>query len=412
MEQDQALKMERWTTAFASYGWEQMQDKLNQRVIGKKETIRLACLTMLAGGHLLLEDVPGVGKTLLARSLAQIADSSFRRIQMTPDMMPADITGSMVLHPSTGELRYSEGPLQAHVVLVDELNRASSRTQAALLEAMEERSVTVDGVTRALPKPFMVIATQNPFVFEGTYRLPEAELDRFMMKLSIGYPEVHAEADMLVREQSKGEIERIQRPVLTTEEWSLLIQRRRSIHVDAVLCRYISELVQATRRHDQVELGVSPRGSVALMQAAQAQALVSGRSYVIPEDIKALAVHVLAHRLVLRSSQHMTAEDVIQEVVHQISVPSFSKEARVSQERVKPHDILYSRTRMGSETQAVRAWLPPRETGEWEVSVRNPGGDSQESLKQDSDIDTSSKHQVSPRRRSKEGGSWFRGLFR
>ncbi|WP_206110255.1 AAA family ATPase [Paenibacillus aquistagni] len=411
MEQDQSLKMERWTAAFASYGWEQMQDKLNQQIVGKKEAIRLACLTMLAGGHLLIEDVPGVGKTLLARSLAQIADSSFRRIQMTPDMMPADITGSMVLHPSTGELRYSEGPLQAHVVLVDELNRASSRTQAALLEAMEERAVTVDGVTRPLPQPFMVIATQNPFVFEGTYRLPEAELDRFMIKLSIGYPEVHAEADMLVREQSKGEGGRIPRPVLTTAEWGLLIARRRSIHVDAVLCRYISELVRATRQHEHVELGASPRGSVALMQAAQAQALLSGRSYVIPEDIKELAVHVLSHRLVLRSSPHMSPEQVIREVVHQTAVPSFSKEARSLQEgrSQAPEASPYSQQQAGTGS-LDRAWPSASAPSRLANDASEATPNSPEADIVDSGPEWSSGR--SRTRRSKEGSSWFRGLFR
>ncbi|WP_084159114.1 AAA family ATPase [Paenibacillus taiwanensis] len=318
-----------WTSTFVQYGWEQMQQRLNEVIIGKPEPVRLACLTMLAGGHLLLEDVPGVGKTLLARALAQLADGTFRRIQMTPDMMPADITGSMVLDPATGVLRYSEGPLAANVVLADELNRAPARTQAALLEAMEERAVTVDGVTRPLPEPFMIVATQNPLAFEGTYRLPEAELDRFMTRLSLGYPDVQGEADMLVREQNR--MERVARPriqpVFTPEEWALLIRRIRCIHVDDTLCRYMADIAQATRTHDQIVLGVSPRGTVALMQAAQAQAFLSGRTYVIPDDVKIIAAPVLAHRLVLKhaaSSDH--AAHVIRDTISSIPIPSFTIE--------------------------------------------------------------------------------------
>ncbi|MCG7408425.1 MoxR family ATPase [Paenibacillus sp. ACRRX] len=319
-----------WTSTFVQYGWEQMQQRLNEVVIGKPEPVRLACLTMLAGGHLLLEDVPGVGKTLLARALAQLADGTFRRVQMTPDMMPADITGSMVLDPATGVLRYSEGPLAANVVLADELNRASARTQSALLEAMEERSVTVDGVTRPLPEPFMIVATQNPLAFEGTYRLPEAELDRFMTRLSLGYPDVHGEADMLVREQSR--IERVTRPrvqpVFTPEEWALLIRRIRCIHVDDTLCRYMADIAQATRTHEQVVLGVSPRGTVALMQAAQAQAFLSGRAYVIPDDVKVIAAPVLAHRLVLKHALSQdTAGNVIRETIASIPIPSFTRQS-------------------------------------------------------------------------------------
>ncbi|MGZ9586789.1 AAA family ATPase [Paenibacillus marinisediminis] len=321
---------EAWTSAFVKYGWQHMIDRLNQVVVGKPETIRLACLTMLAGGHLLLEDVPGVGKTLLARTMARLVDSSFRRVQMTPDTMPADITGSMMFEPASGQLRYSEGPLQAHVVLADELNRAPARTQSALLEAMEERAVTVDGVTRPLPQPFMLIATQNPLAFEGTYRLPEAELDRFMMRLSLGYPAVQDEADMLLREQARSDYSasaRSVQPVLTTAEWALLIRRTRAVHMDAVLCRYIADMAQASRQHADVMLGVSPRGAIAWMQCAQAQALFNGRVYVTPDDVKAVAVPVLAHRLVLAPSARTDAEAVVRSILQMVQVPNFKSRA-------------------------------------------------------------------------------------
>lgn len=366
-EQGGLSNREAWTSAFVKYGWQQMIDRLNQVVVGKPEAVRLACLAMLAGGHVLLEDVPGVGKTLLARTMARLVDASFRRVQMTPDTMPADITGSMMFDPATGQLRYVEGPLQAHVVLADELNRAPARTQSALLEAMEERAVTVDGVTRPLPQPFMLIATQNPLAFEGTYRLPEAELDRFMMRLSLGYPAAQDEANLLLSEQARsgysagtGQVQ----PVLTTAEWALLIRRARAVHMDAVLCRYIADMAHRSRHLDAVLLGISPRGTIAWMQAAQAQALFSGRSFVTPDDVKAIAVPVLAHRLLLAPSANQDAAQVIRGIMQAVPVPSFnargSSLAGQSAEGAPAHDGADAAMELGYQPRTEKR--PAKET--------------------------------------------------
>ncbi|MCY9578269.1 AAA family ATPase [Paenibacillus alvei] len=314
-----------WMTEFAQRGWVSYLERMEQVIIGKREVVKMAGISMLSGGHILLEDVPGVGKTVLARALARIAGGTFRRIQMTPDMMPADITGSMVWEPSTGELRYSEGALQANVVLADELNRAPARTQSALLEAMEERMVTVDGTTRPLPDPFMLIGTQNPHHFEGTYRMPEAEADRFMMRLSIGYPHAEQEADMLLRHQDEQPLLRL-KPLWTPEEWRLLVRRVQSVHVDEVLCRYMAELALATRVHEATTLGVSPRGTLALMRASQAHAWIEGRTYAVPDDVQAVAIHVMSHRLLLQPQvvrSGVLAEEIVLEVLQHTAVPGF-----------------------------------------------------------------------------------------
>ena len=403
-----ATNREAWTSAFVKYGWHQMIDRLNRVVVGKPEPVRLACLTMLAGGHLLLEDVPGVGKTLMARTLARLVDASFRRVQMTPDTMPADITGSMIFDPASGQLRYGEGPLQAHVVLADELNRAPARTQSALLEAMEERAVTVNGVTRPLPQPFMLIATQNPLAFEGTYRLPEAELDRFMMRLTLGYPAVQDEADMLLREHAKSDAgsaaARVQ-PVLTTSEWALLIRRTRAVHIDAVLCRYIADMTQASRQHREVMLGVSPRGAVAWMQAAQAQALFSGRMYVTPDDIFAIAEPVLAHRLVMQPGSRIDAAAVIRSLFQTVQVPSFNK-----QSKRQAADANRSNT---NTTQAVneRAVIHPADTP---VSAGRQTSVVADETWNDSEMQAAPQQTYSRRadKRSSDGHGWFKGLFR
>ncbi|MCM3342769.1 MoxR family ATPase [Paenibacillus sp. MER TA 81-3] len=354
-----------WLAAFAERGWTSFMERLEQVVVGKREVIRLAGLAMLSGGHILLEDVPGVGKTLLARTLAQVAggsfrriqmtpdmmpaditgsmmwepsSGSFRRIQMTPDMMPADITGSMMWEPSSGSLRYSEGALHANVVLADELNRAPARTQSALLEAMEEGTVTVDGVTRALPQPFLVVATQNPIAFEGTYRMPEAEMDRFAMRLSLGYPQADQEADMLLRQQEGTPLRRL-KPLWSPEEWQLLIERVRQVHLDVVLCRYMADLADGTRCHPAVKLGVSPRGTLALMRVAQAHAWVEGRTYAVPEDVQAVALPVLAHRLLLQREASLagaTEEEVLAEVLLHTAVPGFPTGAKGAGRPAKP----------------------------------------------------------------------------
>jgi len=314
-----------WLAEFAQRGWIAYLERMEQVIVGKREVITMAGLAMISGGHILLEDVPGVGKTVLARAMARVTGGAFRRIQMTPDMMPADITGSMVWEPSSGELRYSEGALQANVVLADELNRAPARTQSALLEAMEERMVTVDGMTRPLPDPFMLIGTQNPQYFEGTYRMPEAEADRFMMRLSIGYPHAEHEADMLLRQREEHPLLRV-KPLWTPEEWRLLVRRVHMVHVDEALCRYMADLALATRTHESVALGVSPRGTLALMRAAQAHAWVEGRTYAVPDDVKAVAVYVLAHRLQLHNHAlraGIVAEEIVLEVLGHTAVPGF-----------------------------------------------------------------------------------------
>ncbi|MBD8500836.1 AAA family ATPase [Paenibacillus arenosi] len=314
-----------WTSSFVQHDFPQLLEQLQQIVVGKPEVFRLACITMLCGGHLLLEGAPGVGKTLFARTLAQVTAADYRRLQMTPDMLPADVTGSMVFDPKGGELRYSGSPLDAHIVLADELNRASTRTQAALLEAMEEGTISVDGITRKLPEPFMLIATQNPLSFEGTYRLLEAELDRFLMRLTIEYPDPEMESDMLIQQLAYEGYTRKVRAVLTPEEWLLIRKRIRKQHVDAAICRYIVELVQATRSHADVRLGVSPRGSAALLRASQAEAFLHGRDYVIPADVQAVAVPVLAHRLQLRGGEDAAERQasIIQELLLSAPVPTF-----------------------------------------------------------------------------------------
>lgn len=405
-----ASNKEAWTSAFVKYGWQQMIDRLNKVVVGKPEAVRLACLTMLAGGHLLLEDVPGVGKTLMARTLARLVDASFRRVQMTPDTMPADITGSMIFDPASGQLRYGEGPLQAHVVLADELNRAPARTQSALLEAMEERAVTVNGVTRPLPQPFMLIATQNPLAFEGTYRLPEAELDRFMMRLTLGYPAVQDEADMLLREHGKSDASsnatRVQ-PVLTTSEWALLIRRTRAVHIDAVLCRYIADMTQASRQHREVMLGISPRGAVAWMQAAQAQALFSGRTYVTPDDILAIAVPVLAHRLVMQPGSRVDAETLIRNLIQTVPVPSFTKQSKrqgAGSSSSEPNAFQSGHADQLSMSKITNNTL----SGGTDLTYFSTHMQNEQEMP-DSPRQTYSRRAD---KRSSDGHNWFKGLFR
>ncbi|MEY9095726.1 AAA family ATPase [Paenibacillus sp. RC84] len=271
-------------------------DQVAKVVVGKRDVIEKSVIAMLCGGHVLLEDVPGVGKTLLVRSLAATVGCGCKRIQCTPDLMPSDITGVSVFRPQTAAFEFRPGPIMNPVVLADELNRALPRTQAAFLEAMEERSVTVDGVTYELPKPFLLLATQNPLDHEGTYPIPEAQLDRFLMKLSLGYPEHGDEVGMLeqqLQRRSEGSL----RPVLLQEEWVQLQNEAATVNVDESLREYIVSLAGATRRHPDLRLGASPRASAALMRAAQARALMQGRRYVVPDDIKCLAVPVFAHRL-------------------------------------------------------------------------------------------------------------------
>jgi len=271
---------------------------VEQVIIGKQDVVRLAAVGLLADGHILVEDVPGVAKTMLARSLALSIGASFRRIQCTPDLLPSDITGLSVFNQKTGQFEFNPGPVIANIVLADEINRAPPRTQSALLEAMAERQVTVDGVTRKLASPFCVMATQNPIEYEGTFPLPEAQLDRFLLRMTIGYPSAESESEILLRLQLSHPVDTIQQ-VLTTDELLDAQKRVRQIFVHQKVRDYIVRLVQATRTHPDVALGASPRGSLALLRCAQSAAAVDGLSYVLPDHVKTMVTPTLAHRLIL-----------------------------------------------------------------------------------------------------------------
>lgn len=303
---------------------ERVIQNIEKVILGKREVIEKIVMAYLAGGHVLLEDVPGVGKTMLVKALARSVDSQFQRIQFTPDLLPSDLTGVSIYNRKKGEFEYKPGPLHAHVILADELNRTSPRTQAAMLEAMEERCVTVDGHTYALPDPYMVLATQNPLDYEGTYTLPEAQLDRFMLKIRIGYPDLEQEALMLDRMERRAPIDLLH-PVLLREELVALRQQTTQVYVDASIKRYIVELSDATRRHGEVMAGASPRASFALMRAGQARAFMQDRGYVIPDDIKSLVADVYSHRLILGHEARMNgirSDMLIEGIVARVSVPS------------------------------------------------------------------------------------------
>jgi MoxR-like ATPase len=293
-------------------------------VAGKPEAVRLALVALLSEGHLLIEDVPGVGKTLLAKSLARSIDCSVQRVQFTPDLLPSDVTGVTVYSPDTGEFEFKPGPVFANLVLGDEINRAGPKTQSALLESMEERTVTIDGFTHELATPFMVMATQNPIELEGTYPLPEAQRDRFMMRLSIGYPDVDAELAILRTHGQGDRLARLQ-PVTDAATVARMIDTIRDIHVAESVERYIVALCRATRSHEEVELGASPRASLALMRAARSLAGFAGRDYVVPDDVKHLAPHVLPHRLILRPEAQLSGRDpsgVVDDVLDGVPAPT------------------------------------------------------------------------------------------
>ena len=294
-------------------------------VLGKSEVIRLAVVALLGEGHLLIEDVPGVGKTLLARAIAASIDCSFRRIQFTPDLLPSDVLGSSIYHAPSGEFVFKPGPLFANVILADEINRTTPRTQSALLEAMSDRQASIEGHTYPLTPPFIVLATQNPYEFEGTYVLPESQLDRFMLRLRMGYP-IRSEERRVVASHRDGEPVDSLDAVLTTDEVLQLQRGVRAIQVDDAITDYLLDIVHATRRCEDLHVGVSTRGALTLFRAAQSLALVSGRGYVIPDDIKSLAVTVLAHRVVgksfLQAGEFGASEAIIRDIVDRIRVPS------------------------------------------------------------------------------------------
>jgi MoxR-like ATPase len=298
-------------------------DNVEQVIVGKREAVQLTVIGLLCEGHLLIEDVPGTGKTMLAKSLATSLGCIFRRIQFTPDMLPSDVTGVSVFNQKTREFEFRPGPVMAQIVLTDEINRATPKTQSALLEAMEERQVTVDGVTYPMDRPFLVLATQNPIEYEGTFPLPEAQLDRFMMRVSLGYPSGADEITMLDRQQHTHPVTRIGQ-VVSAEELIQAQQRIKDVYIDDLVKEYIVRLVDSTRKHPDVYLGASPRGSIALYKTGQARAAILGRDYVIPDDIKALAMVSLAHRLIISPSARIKNVDpraVIQEILDSIPVP-------------------------------------------------------------------------------------------
>jgi MoxR-like ATPase len=301
-----------------------LADNIEAVVLGKPQVIRLALTALLAEGHLLVEDVPGVGKTTLARALAASVRGQWRRIQFTPDLLPSDVTGVTIFNQATRGFQFHPGPVFANIVIADEINRASPKTQSALLEVMEERYVTVDGVRHAVPRPFLVVATQNPIEMDGTYRLPEAQLDRFLVKLSVGYPAEAVEVEVL-RGAAAGRLPDALEPVTDTDAVARLIRLARRVHVADPLYAYAVRLATATRGHPRVRVGVSPRGVIALTRAASAYALTDGRGFVVPEDLKALLEPVFAHRLLLSPDAQVrgvAATDVLREVVEAVPVPS------------------------------------------------------------------------------------------
>ncbi len=292
-------------------------------IIGKADAIRFTVIGLLCKGHVLIEDVPGTGKTMLAKSIAKSTGCAFSRIQFTPDMLPSDVTGVSIYNQKTREFEFRPGPILSQIVLTDEINRATPKTQAALLEVMEEGQVTVDGVTHYTPEPFLVLATQNPIEYEGTFPLPEAQMDRFLLRINIGYPDGHDEIRMLEEQQIVHPIENLKQVVSVKE----IIAAQKAVREQTIsddIKRYIIDLVDMTRRHNEVYLGASPRGSLALFRTSQALAAVLGRSYVLPDDIKRLAVPTLAHRLIVGSTARIREVDerqIIEEILSQVKVP-------------------------------------------------------------------------------------------
>ena len=300
-----------------------LQKNIGQVFLGKPEAVRFAVIALLAEGHLLLEDVPGVGKTLLAKALARSLDCRFSRIQFTPDLLPGDLLGITVYREKPGEFVFQPGPLFAEIVLADEINRATPRTQSALLEAMSERQVTIDGETRKLGPPFLVVATQNPHEFEGTYPLPESQLDRFLLRVKVGYPDRAAERAILTQHRAGEPVESLQ-PVLRTAEVLALQAKVREVRVDDSIADYLLQIVEETRKHPDIVLAASTRAALGLYRAAQAHALLDGRDFTVPDDVKVLAEPVLAHRLVSRgwsAGGHPDAAPYVREILQRVEVP-------------------------------------------------------------------------------------------
>lgn len=302
---------------------EKIINNIEKVIVGKRRPVELAIISLLCQGHLLIEDVPGVGKTVLARSLAKSLGCVFSRIQFTPDMLPSDVTGVSIYNQISAQFEFRPGPIMAQIVLSDEINRATPKTQAALLEAMEERQVTVDGITHTLPRPFMVMATQNPIEYEGTFPLPEAQLDRFLIRLKLGYPDLNDEINILERQQFQHPVTDLAQ-VAQADELMAAQEAIKSIHVSQAVKRYIVELTRQTRQHADVYLGSSPRGSLALFRTGQARAAIDGRDFVLPDDIKALVKPALSHRVILGPAarlRDLSTEQILDEVISRVPVP-------------------------------------------------------------------------------------------
>jgi MoxR-like ATPase len=302
---------------------EQIITNIEKVIVGKRSAIELAVISLLCQGHLLIEDVPGVGKTILARSLARSLGCTFSRIQFTPDMLPSDVTGVSIFNQVSRQFEFRQGPIMAQIVLSDEINRATPKTQAALLEAMGERQITVDGITHILPRPFLVLATQNPIEYEGTFPLPEAQLDRFLMRIQLGYPGMDDEINILDRQQYRHPVDDLQQ-VVSVDEVLEAQEAIKDIYIAPGIKRYLVELTRQTRQHADVYLGASPRGSLGLYRTGQARAAMFGRDFVLPDDVKALAMSVLAHRVILGPAarlRDLTADQILQEILSSVPVP-------------------------------------------------------------------------------------------
>jgi MoxR-like ATPase len=310
-------------------------DEVERAVIGKRDALELVLLGMLADGHVLLEDFPGLAKTLIARAFAQVTSIGFTRIQFTPDLMPSDVTGSSIFNQREIDFEFRPGPIFTNLLLADEINRAPPKTQAALLEAMQERQVTIEGVTHALERPFLVLATQNPIEYEGTYPLPEAQLDRFLLRIGVGYPDREQEWDVLLRRLDRASDEIELRSVVGREELLEMQQSIEQVHVDESVGLYMVDLVAATRSASGVQVGASPRGSLALLKLARCRAALQGRDYVIPEDVKSVAVPALAHRLALRPElwiQRLRPEDIVLGLLDEVPTPKAEVEVESAAE--------------------------------------------------------------------------------
>ncbi len=342
----------------------QLIDELERAIVGKRDVLSLIVTSVLADGHILLEDVPGVAKTAIARAIAEAAGLRFSRVQFTPDLIPADITGASVLTPDS-QIKFQPGPVFANLVLGDEINRAPPKTQSALLEAMEERQVTADGVTRALPKPFLVVGTQNPIEQEGTYPLPEAQLDRFLIRTSIGYPGGANEVELILRRATRKTDRQPLNAVMSAEQLVAIQQRVEEVHISHPVAKYVVDIVETTRSSPMTEVGASPRGSLALLKAGRAAAAMAGRSHVLPDDIKAVAIPTLSHRLILQPDQWIRGvknEQVVQQIVESVPAP-------VS---IEPGDAVQGG--VGPQPQAAPPQQYAQPAGQWQPNPQASQG--------------------------------------